>query len=257
MLTSTNILTTATIEQFLTARKKAATKIAIGVMLCILAAAPLLVLISLTYLDLLPFSLEAAGALGVILLLILVAIGVAFFIAADQQIKVYENWEYENCELSQQEAGKIQAAKNDFAKSSTKMNIAGTVLCIASAIPLLCGAFFTELLVGQKYDHLMTGLVAGTLALIAVGVFFFVKSNIINDSYDILLQTGSYTPARKKGRKIMNKYATAYWLLITLLYLGYSFLTGNWEHSWIIWPIAGVLYGLIEKCFGLKKDKIA
>ena len=73
------------------------------------------------------------------------------------------------------------------------MTITATVLCIISAIPLLCGVFFTQLLNGSQLDQLMTGLVAGTLILIAIGVFFFVKSNIIMDSYNILLQTDDYT----------------------------------------------------------------
>ena len=73
------------------------------------------------------------------------------------------------------------------------MTITATVLCIISAIPLLCGVFFTQLLNGSQLDQLMTCLVAGTLILIAIGVFFFVKSNIIMDSYNILLQTDDYT----------------------------------------------------------------
>ena len=58
-------------------------------------------------------------------------------------------------------------------------------------------------------------------------------------------------------RKIMNKYATLYWLIAVLLYLGYSFITNDWERSWIIWPIAGILYGIIEKIISLCHNDIA
>ena len=74
-----------------------------------------------------------------------------------------------------------------YTKPYTAMTITATVLCIISAIPLLCGVFFTKVLNDSQLDQLMTGLVAGTLVLIAIGVFFFVKSNIIMDSYNILL----------------------------------------------------------------------
>ena len=110
------------------------------------------------------------------------------------------------------------------------MTITATVLCIISAIPLLCGVFFTQLLNGSQLDQLMTGL---------------------------LLQTDDYIPKKKLGRKIMNKYATLYWLIAVLLYLGYSFITNDWERSWIIWPIAGILYGIIEKIIGLCHNDIA
>ena len=63
--------------------------------------------------------------------------------------------------------------------------------------------------------------------LYPIGVFFFVKSNIIMDSYNILLQTDDYIPKKKLGRKIMNKYATLYWLIAVLLHLGYSYHLAN------------------------------
>ena len=148
--------------------------------------------------------------LGVIILLILVAIGVSFFIAADHQTKIYEELEYENCELSNEQAEQIRQAKRNFSKPYTNMIITATVLCILSAVPLLCGVFFTKMLNGSQMDHLMTGLVAGTLVLVAIGVFFFIKSNITMDSYNILLQTDDFTPKKKNGRRIMNKYAAIY-----------------------------------------------
>lgn len=55
----------------------------------------------------------------------------------------------------------------------------------------------------------------------------------------------------------MNKYATLYWLIAVLLYLGYSFITNDWERSWIIWPIVGILYGIIEKIISLCHNDIA
>lgn len=118
-------------------------------------------------------------------------------------------------------------------------------------------AFFTQHLSGNQIDSLMTGSVAITLILIAIGVFFFVKTNTIEDGYDILLQVKDYTPQNKLGRKKMRKYATIYWLIMTAIYLGYSFSTENWEHSWIIWPISGITYSILEKIFSMKSDGVA
>ena len=36
-----------------------------------------------------------------------------------------------------------------------------------------------------------------------------------------------------------------------------NFITNDWEHSWIIWPIAGILYGIIEKIISLCHNDIA
>lgn len=256
-MTNPTTLSINDVRQFLTARKKAATQIAIGVLLCIIAAAPLLLLIGFTSVGLFQLPLEMMTILGVIILLIIVAIGVAFFIAADRQTKIHEELEYENCQLTEKMTAEVKRQKEQYASSYTAMTITGTVLCILSAIPLLCSVFFTQVLNSEQTTHLMPALVAGTLIFVATGVFFFVKSNIIMDSFNILLQTEDYTPEKKVGRKVMNRYATIYWLTATLLYLGYSFTTNNWERSWIIWPIAGILYGIIEKIISLRKNNIS
>ena len=39
--------------------------------------------------------------------------------------------------------------------------------------------------------------------------------------------------------------AGIYWLLATALYLGISLPTGSWNTSWILWPIAGVLFAVV------------
>lgn len=253
----TNTLTKDQVKQFLTARKKSANLTATGVLLCILSSAPLLALISFAKLGSSTPSVDTMTALGVIILLIIVATGVAFFIASNRYIKIYEKLEYENCTLDEETTKQVEAEKEQYASTYTAMTITATVLCIISTIPILCGTFFTQHLSGNQIDSLMTGSVAITLILIAIGVFFFVKANTIEDGYDILLQVKDYTPQNKLGRKKMRKYATIYWLIMTAIYLGYSFSTENWEHSWIVWPISGITYGILEKIFSMKSDDVA
>ena len=104
-------------------------------------------------------------ALGVIILLIIVATGVAFFIASNRYIKIYEKLEYENCTLDEETTKQVEAEKEQYASTYTAMTITATVLCIISAIPILCGTFFTQHLSGNQIDSLMTGSVAITLIL--------------------------------------------------------------------------------------------
>ena len=96
----TNILTKDQVNHFLTTCKKAANLTATGVLLCILSAAPLLALISFARLGSSTPSVDTMTALGVIILLIIVATGVAFLIASNRYIKSYEKLKYENWEHS-------------------------------------------------------------------------------------------------------------------------------------------------------------
>ena len=34
----------------------------------------------------------------------------------------------------------------------------------------------------------------------------------------------------------------AYWCLAMAGYLAWSFITENWKSTWIVWPVAGVLF---------------
>lgn len=162
-------------------------------------------------------------ALDVIILLIIVATGVAFFIASNRYIKIYEKLEYENCTLDEETTKQVEAEKEQYASTYTAMTITATVLCIISAIPILCGAFFTQHLSGNQIDSLMTGSVAITLILIAIGVFFFVKTNTIEDGYDIF----------------------------------FKLKTTRRKTSWIVWPISGITYSILEKIFSMKSDGVA
>ena len=44
-------------------------------------------------------------------------------------------------------------------------------------------------------------------------------------------------------------------MVITAGFLAYSFITGDWGRSWIIWPVAGVLFGAIMSVMALLAGK--
>ena len=59
----------------------------------------------------------------------------------------------------------------------------------------------------------------------------------------ILLEEGDYTRKRKEEDKKNGPIASIYWSMTVAIYLAYSFVTKRWDISWIVWPVAGVLYG--------------
>lgn len=243
-------------KQFLTARRKAAPKIAAGVMLCILSPIFLLGTIGFNKLGIFHLSEDSAAGIGVICLLAIIAFAVSWFMMAKHQIEYHEEFEKEECHLNLQLRKQIQSKRQDYHSTYTKMITAGVVLCILSAIPVLCGTLFTEVMSGNQIDSLMLLLVCGTLILIACGVYCLIHANIIKDSYDILLQNGDYTLAKKAGRQKMDRFSTVYWLSVTLIYLVYSFTTHSWENSWLIWVVAGISYAILEAIFSTHNGKI-
>ena len=70
-----------------------------------------------------------------------------------------------------------------------------------------------------------------------------------------LLKEGEFHPDQKKNSKQEETLSSVYWLLTTALYLTVSFLTGRWGETWIIWPIAAVLYAAILSVYNLVLKK--
>ena len=109
------------------------------------------------------------------------------------------------------------------------------------AAPLTAASLFHY---SNNTDIIVPILVCLMLIMIAIGVMLIVRSSIIWGGFKALLEEGDYTRTEKAESKRDGVIAGAYWLVITAAYLAISFL-GNWGRSWIIWPIAGVLFAVV------------
>ena len=88
--------------------------------------------------------------------------------------------------------------------------------------------------------------VAVLLLFVAISSNLFVRAGMINSSYSKLLQSDDFTVENKEISRKMVAISGIYWLVIVAIFLGYSFVTNNWQSSWIIWPIAGVLFAVLS-----------
>ena len=86
-----------------------------------------------------------------------------------------------------------------------------------------------------------------TLVLVALGVRIIVKTSIIWGGFQKILEEGDYEKQKKFLNKKNSRLVSIYWTVVVGIYLAYSFITGDWGRSWIIWPVAGVLSGIINK----------
>ncbi|MCL2077374.1 MAG: permease prefix domain 1-containing protein [Oscillospiraceae bacterium] len=56
--------------------------------------------------------------------------------------------------------------------------------------------------------------------------------------------------ANNKAEKIIGTVASVYWPLVVGAYLLWSFLGDSWDKSWLIWPVAGLIFGAIAGGLG-------
>lgn len=134
-------------------------------------------------------------------------------------------------------SGMVEERKRQYKSKYSTNNIIGVCLCVLSVIPFFTGVFW-----GDENVFIMTIMLSVTLVIAGVGVVFFIRNGIIWASYEKLLQEGDYSKTKKKNHSVSTAIFTAYWLIATAIFLAYSFTTNGWEHGWIIWVVAGVLF---------------
>lgn len=224
--------------------RRASSKIAFGVLLCIISPIPLIVLTSMVENGSVHISEDVASGFGLIFLVMVVVIAVAHFVYYGMQLNEYGYLDQESFNLAYGVEGIVKQRKKSFEHQYRLTLIAGIGLCILSVLPI-----FFAMMLEVSDDKYYIG-VALLLISVSIGVSFIIKASMTYGSYQKLLQEGDYQRIKKIKRKKMDRISGAYWCTITAIYLAVSFLTFSWHITWVIWVVAGVLYGAIEALFG-------
>lgn len=234
-----------TMEQaadYLALRQAAAPKLALATLLCVLSPVALLLLAALSDRPGAALSENAAAGIGLCVLLVLVAVAVAVFITCAAQVKAYAFLETEPFETAYGVTGMVRERRAAAAPEHTRGKVAGTVLCILSAVPL----FIAVCLNGP--DLLYVAAACLLLVLAGVGSALFVYGGVYQAAMDRLLEEGDYVRPRKRQNGVVGAISSIYWLVAAAAYLLWTF--GPWwdaqpQDTWILWAVAGVLYGAV------------
>ena len=220
---------------FLKYNETASRWISTGVMICILSPVLLILLGGLAEAGFIPMEERIAELGGTAILLIMIAVAVGMFIREGMRGKKYEYLEKVDIETEYGVNGMVKERRDAYAETHSRRLIIGVMLCIISAVPLL-GAEAVHY--SNNTDLFPILCVALLLVMCAVGVKLIVLTCTRQGGYDRLLEEGDYSRLNKKA----GKYDGVYWAIATAVYLGWSFATSRWESTWIVWPVAGVLF---------------
>ena len=221
---------------YLAWRERASLRIAVATFLCILSPIPLLLLSAASQVEGWGISENQAGIAGVIVLLMIVAAAVAVFIACGSRNAPYEFLEKEAFETEYGVEGMVRERQRAFRSSYARGNILGTCCCILAPVALLIGAFSGD-------DFLTVAMLCVTLLVADVGVMIFISVGVRWAAMQRLLQEGEFSAEDRSANRFKEAVSAAYWLIATAVYLAWSFITEDWQHTWIVWPVAGVLFG--------------
>lgn len=227
-------------KEYLGMMEKYSIFIAVATMLCIISPVAMIFLGGLS--EITAFGENAAGFGGITILFGSIIVAVAIFIYAGNQLEDYEYLKKEIFRLDKSTEIYLQEEKKKKKSTFTIRIIIGVVLCIFSVLPLLWSAFLLN-----ENDFACIVSVCILLIIVGIAVAILIHAGMQQESYKVLLQEGDYKKSNKD--KGLETIATVYWCIVTAIYLGWSFWTFQWNITWIIWPIAGVLYGAIAAIY--------
>lgn len=241
-------VTLAEANEFIDWRRSAAVRIAVAVFLCIASVIPLLLLAAASEANMLGMTAEFAGAVGTVIFLVTVTVAVVIFVYCGFRNAPYAYLDKEVFETEYGVKGMVREKQKAYRNAYVRSNMIGVGICVLSPVALFVGAFS-----GDEFFTVL--MLTVTLLAVGVGVIFFITAGVRWASMQKLLREGDFSDREKKRSGLKESVGTIYWLLAVAIYLGWSFATDNWTISWIVWPIAGVLFAAVMQICSLWADR--
>lgn len=238
-------------EAFIEMSRRTSIWVSFGVMLCILSPCALIYIGTLQDYSKNGISDGMIVLFGLIPLLLLVAIAVVMFCWNGMKMEKYEYMKKENFQMDAAFKEVLKQRQEQEKPKATLKLIIGILLCIFSVMPLL--------VVGAMFDDDLYAVYAliFLLVMVSVSIWFFIAGGSTVNSLKILLQEEEFSKEGKKSQKLMDVIGGIYWPIATVIYLGWSFWTMDWGFTWIVWPIAGILYGVIASICNIVQKSVS
>ena len=221
---------------FLSAKKETEKVISAGVALCIISPVCMLLLAGASEYGVIIASEDRMGMVGILIMFFIVAAAVAMFIWCGSKTSRFAYFEKEVLELDESTEETIRKWREEAKPAYTRKLIIGVCIAILSVVPLFAAGALT----GEEDGYQFIVGLAAMFVTVAVSMMFIIPAGITIESFSKLLQEEEY--AKEEKDPILDAITTAYWLVVTAIYLIYSFISHDWHMSWVIWPAAGVIY---------------
>ena len=240
-------------RRYLQLQTAAIPKTTLGVALCVWSSIVLIGLPVLRSTLNWGFPEEICSGIGLCVLLVMVAAGVALLLTASGKLREFEYLEREPIETDNGAREQALSMQREVLPICAKRNTIGVVLCILSVLPL-----FALMCVPGVPDGYYSLAVCALLLLVGIACLLLVRTGSMRGAVDKLLEQGNYTRENKAKSRLVGAVSAAYWLVVTAAFLFYTFGpngNGQPQYSWFIWAIAGVLYGALMAALSVYRKK--
>lgn len=238
-------------QRFLAIKERNVPQVAWGVFACILSFLPLILLSAAQSAGHIVLTENAAVGIGLCVMFIVLAAAITIFVQCGMRIAPYEYLETEELAVDAEALKLAKAKQGELRERYVRTNALAVCLCILSLLPLFLCLCVTE------NSFALLCCVCLMLGMIGIAVMLFIRVGEPWSAYKMLLQQDDYAVSKKrKSKGLHGSISAVYWPVVTAVYLLISFLNpGSWDRTWIIWPVAGVLFGALTAGLSLFEKK--
>ncbi len=198
-----------------------------------ISLAIMLILIGTTlFLTILGFNVN--NMLGIVVWLIFVVFSVPIFIVRGIEMENFKSKYSKLSNFYSQE--EIDNYNNKFSK----------MIALSISIILVGVVVFMTIIALKIFNENSTFPVSILMCFVTIAVPLLVNTGIQKDKYDIEKYNRENSIGSKKELDKVGKYCGIVMLIATIIYLLISFIFNIWEISWIVYPVGGILCGIIS-----------
>lgn len=170
--------------------------------------------------------------------LVAVAIAVGLFVLGGLQTSQFKHLESRRVQLEepyeQELHGRMRAGQSAFVTQ-----------LVGGIVIIILGVAATATLDGMGVgDASAVCIFVG----VAIGVALILHAAVRRSTFAKLLGEGKFelvSDEQRKSNSLISRIAGPYWLLAVAVFLVWSFGWNAWEQSWLVWPVAGVLFAFV------------
>ncbi|MFF2277508.1 permease prefix domain 1-containing protein [Agromyces sp. NPDC058126] len=230
-------------EGYAEARRRSEPRVALAVAMFVLSPAVLIALATLTGGGAIALDQQVGVLIGLGVLLVMVTVAVMMMVRRGQLLEPFARLtagEFTRTASVDRWARQLAPEASPRRTTALQVSIALWILAVTPvlAMSLLAPPEVTKSWIGVA--------VAAMLAIVATGLLVFLPSNWAASVAETLTQAEGVAAASDDRRGIVGVISAFYWPLVVVVFLGWSFIGGDWGRSWIIWPIAAVLFAAIS-----------
>ncbi|MBN2223012.1 MAG: helix-turn-helix transcriptional regulator [Vallitaleaceae bacterium] len=229
--------------EYVDQKAKVASIIKKGVLLCIYSIVPLLSLLSLSEREEPILSEAVAVSIGITVMILMVAWAVSIFISTGRYSKDFELIENGYFELEYGVESIFRERSENYRNYFYRRLPILVSAYILSVVPLIItGAFDVE-------DSYMILMVVVLLLITGPVTYLLIPMASKKESYDKILHEAEHSIQAKEESARVERFGEIYWPIIVAIYLGWSFLTMDWHITWVVWPVAALIFAGLSGFF--------